>query len=116
MNSIPEFHFLENNDDYFLFRYNDGIKVKLYTANETNFIKRAFETTNTSGFNESFYEEFSIPENSKSDEEIFKNAGLQYILPPLSESGSIIKLAREKKIPDLIQPGDIRGIIHCHSN
>ncbi|MGH2646547.1 MAG: hypothetical protein ACRDE8_03225, partial [Ginsengibacter sp.] len=75
MNSIAEFHFLENNDDYCSFRYNDGIKVKLYTANETNFIKRVFETTNTSSFNESFYEEFSLPENSKSDEEIFKNMG-----------------------------------------
>ena len=51
-----------------------------------------------------------------SEEEIFTNAGLQYIPPSLRESGSIIELARENKIPALIQPGDIKGIIHCHSN
>jgi DNA polymerase (family X) len=116
--AFPEFYFLENTDEYFLYKYNDGIKVKLYSADEKNLMIKIFDTTNSSGFNESFYKEFIRKdiENGGSDEEIFIKAGLQYISPALRESENIIKLAKEKKVPALIQPEDILGIIHCHSN
>jgi DNA polymerase (family 10) len=55
-------------------------------------------------------------QNLQTEEEVFKRAGLQYIPPYLRESGNILEAAREKKIPELIQPADIKGIIHCHSN
>jgi len=115
---IPEFYFLENNDEYFIYKYNDGIKVKLYSADEKNFMQKVFETTNTTEFNEAFYKLFKPEEieQANSDEAIFKTAGLQHIPPSLRESASIIELAREKRLPELIQPGDIKGIIHCHSN
>lgn len=116
--AIPEFYLIENNDEYFIYKYNDGIKVKLYSAHEKNLTQKIFETSNTIDFNESFYKLIKTPEIEKAnnDEEIFEYAGLQYIPPYLRESGNIIKLAKEKRIPALIQPGDIKGIIHCHSN
>jgi DNA polymerase (family X) len=116
--TIPEFYFLENNEESFIYRYNDGIKIKLYSADEKKITQKVFETTNSVDFNESFYKLFAKKEieNAANDEEIFKYTGLQYIPPSLRESGSIIELAKEKKIPVLIQPGDIKGIIHCHSN
>ena len=55
-------------------------------------------------------------QNLQIEEEIFERAGLQYVPPYLREAGNILQLAREKKIPELIRPEDIRGIIHCHSN
>jgi len=55
-------------------------------------------------------------QNLQIEEEIFEKAGLQYVPPCLRESGDILELARKKKIPELIRPEDIRGIIHCHSN
>ncbi|HEX7458336.1 MAG TPA: PHP domain-containing protein, partial [Ginsengibacter sp.] len=116
--AIPEFYFLETTDEYFLYKYNDGIKLKLYIADQTNLAQRFFETTNSIDFNQAFYKKFPRKEIEKanSEEEIFTNAGLQYIPSSLRESGSIIELATENKIPALIQPGDIKGIIHCHSN
>jgi DNA polymerase (family X) len=118
MNNIPEFYFLENTPEYFLYEYNEGIKVKLYVTDETNFVQKHFETTNAAEFNQLFYEKFSLKEfeNAKNQEEIFENAGLQYIVPSLRESGRALELALKRKIPLLIQPGDIKGIIHCHSN
>jgi DNA polymerase (family X) len=118
MNNIPEFYFLEKKPEYFLYKYDDGIKVKLYVTDETNFVQKHFETTNNAEFNKLFYEKFSLKqfENAKDQEEIFENAGLQYIVPSLRESGRALQLAEERKIPQLIQPGDIKGIIHCHSN
>lgn len=116
--AVPEFFFLENQDEYSIYKYNDGIKVKLHPADEKNLTRKAFETINTRDFNESFYKLFNAEEIEKAtnDEEIFKNAGLQYIPPSLRKSGNIIALAGEKRIPALIQPGDIKGMIHCHSN
>jgi len=116
--TIPEFYLLENTDQYFLYKYNDGIKVKLYVAEEKNLIQKVFETSGSPEFTESFYDKFPATEfqNAGSDEEIFKTTGLQYIPPYLREYGNIIELAKEKKIPAVIQPCDIKGIVHCHSN
>jgi len=115
---VPEFYFLENTDEYVLYKYNKVVNVKLHFANEDDFIQTVFETTNTREFNESFYETFPKLEfqNLQIEEEIFERAGLQYVPPCLRESGDILELARKKKIPELIRPEDIRGIIHCHSN
>ncbi len=115
---LTEFYFLENTDNYVLYKYNEVINVKLHFANEADFIQTVFETTNTKEFNESFYEKFPELEfqNLQTAEEIFERAGLQYVPPYLRESGNVLSLARERKIPKLIRPEDIRGIIHCHSN
>jgi len=118
ISTVPGFYFLENTDQYFLYKYNDGIKVKLHVADETNLVQRIFETSSSHEFTQSFYEKFPQIEihNSGSDAEIFNAAGLQYIPPFLREKQSIIDLAKENKIPAVIQPGDIKGIVHCHSN
>jgi len=115
---LAEFYFLENTDEYVLYKYNEVINVKLHFVNEDDFIRIVFETTNSREFNESFYETFPKLEfqNLQIEEEIFEKAGLQYVPPCLRESGDILELARKKKIPELIRPEDIRGIIHCHSN
>jgi DNA polymerase (family 10) len=116
--AIPEFYFVDAADDYLLYKYNDGIKVKLYEADGKIYAQKYFETSNNADFTRSFYEKFSAKTviNTNTEEQIFENAGIQYIPPFLRESGNIIDFAAAKKIPALIQPGDIKGIIHCHSN
>lgn len=115
---IPEFSCLESKDDYLLYKYNDGVKVKLHTADDKNFERKIFETLGSEEFIKSFYEKFPKKEirAGDSDEEIFRKAGMQYIPPFLRESGNCLKIAQQKKLPSVIQPGDIKGIIHCHSN
>jgi DNA polymerase (family 10) len=118
ISTVPGFYFLENTDQYFLYKYNDGIKVKLHVADENNLVQRVFETSSSHEFTHCFYEKFlQIKiQNFGSEAEIFNAAGLQYIPPFLREKQSIIDLAKENKIPAIIQPGDIKGIVHCHSN
>ena len=41
---------------------------------------------------------------------------MQYIPPCLRESAGIIEKAKKNKLTELIQAGDIRSIIHSHSN
>lgn len=118
INNVPEFYFLESTDDNLLYKYNNGIKVRLHITEKENFIQKVFETTNSIEFTKAFYKKINGDKSliAGSDEEIFKNAGLQYITPALRESSQILEIAEKKEIPELIQPGDIKGIIHCHSN
>ena len=114
----PAFVFIKKTDDFVLYKYDSRIKIKLFASDKQLLVKRTFETTNSAPFNSAFYNLFREDEiqKAKSDEEIFHIAGIQYILPCLRESEKAIQLAIENKIPALIQPNDIKGIIHCHSN
>src|SRR6185312_17437303 len=53
---------------------------------------------------------------ANNDTDIFKEAAIQYIPAFLRENKSVISIAATNKIPEVIQPDDIKGIIHCHSN
>lgn len=49
------------------------------------------------------------------EEEIYSELGLQYIEPELREGLKEVTLARENKIPELIEYTDLKGILHNHS-
>ncbi len=51
----------------------------------------------------------------KDEKDIFKLLGLSYVEPELREDNGEIELARNNKLPDLIQVGDIKGDLHAHS-
>jgi DNA polymerase (family 10) len=117
MKTIPGYELLENTGSHLLYKYADAIKVRLYVANESNFAQKIFHTSGSPGFIKSFYERFPGEEIKNAGEEvIFDAAGIQYIPRYLREHENIIDLSIEKKIPRVIQPADIKGIIHCHSN
>jgi DNA polymerase (family 10) len=115
---LTEFKLLQNNSNLISYQYNEGIVVNIYPASGTNFIKEVFETTGSSEFYSFFINNFPAIkfEDVKNEKELFIRAGIQYIPPFLRESKSIIQVAKGFNIPIIIQPGDIKGIIHCHSN
>jgi DNA polymerase (family 10) len=49
------------------------------------------------------------------EEEIYAELGLQYIEPELREGLKEVDLARDNKIPELIEYTDLKGILHNHS-
>jgi DNA polymerase (family X) len=49
------------------------------------------------------------------ESDVYKLLGLPFIEPELREGEEEIRLAKAKKLPRLVQDGDIRGIIHCHT-
>jgi DNA polymerase (family 10) len=51
----------------------------------------------------------------KTEEEIFKILGLAFIEPELREDTGEIELARKNALPQLLEPKDIRGDLHVHS-
>jgi len=115
---LDEFEFLENQQEYILYKYNDGIKVKLHPTDQIHFAKKVFETSGSADFVAAFTSDFPRINFKKAnnDTDIFKEAAIQYIPAFLRENKSVISIAATNKIPEVIQPDDIKGIIHCHSN
>jgi DNA polymerase (family 10) len=69
-------------------------------------------------FFSSWQEKYGWNENEScdSEEKIFTNHNLTYIPPFLRENPSIISSAESHSMPEVIQPSDLKGIIHTHSN
>jgi DNA polymerase (family 10) len=84
------------------------------TANEA-FYHTLFLTTGSEEFIKAFTEQYKLPETPQNEQEIFSANGLAYIPPAQRETARILELAAANKMSELIQPKDIRSIIHSHS-
>ncbi|WP_305031930.1 helix-hairpin-helix domain-containing protein [Hymenobacter convexus] len=54
-------------------------------------------------------------EQFQQEEALYEKAGLQFIVPELREGLGEIALAADKKLPHLVEDGDLRGSLHNHS-
>lgn len=110
---------IEENTDSILFKLTNGLKLRFYTA-DNNVIERLFFTTGSKPFTDAFIKKYPAVNfnvnNAATDKIIFDTAGIQYIEPYLRETQNIIDIAASNAIPAIIQPTDIKGIIHSHSN
>lgn len=89
--------------------------IHIYTSSKEELYKTLFMTTGSDEFVDAFTKSYTIPEHPENEEAIFKQNKLEYIAPALREHKDIISKAADKKLPELIQPTDIKGIIHSHS-
>ena len=110
---------LEETDTSLLYKLKNGLKLRLYHG-IANRALQLFTTTGSPVFLEAFNEQFPAIEckgdETEEDEIIFQKTKLSYIPPCLRETTHIIDIARANKLPTLIQPSDIKGLIHSHSN
>jgi DNA polymerase (family X) len=109
----------ETNANDLVYQHESGCKLKLYTCNDEFRDERMFFTSASDEFLVAFKNQFPNVEYSgsetDSDENIFAQASIQFVPPFLREQASIIDKAKANKIPTVIQPNDIKGIIHSHS-
>lgn len=52
----------------------------------------------------------------ESEEDVFSELGLQFIPAELRESDHTVKAASKGEIPELVEPEDILGLFHVHTN
>ncbi|MCX5749550.1 MAG: DNA polymerase/3'-5' exonuclease PolX [Candidatus Saganbacteria bacterium] len=52
----------------------------------------------------------------RSEGEVFKALGMQFIPPEIREDSGEVELAQKRKLPTLIELSDIKGDFHVHSN
>ena len=89
------------------------IPVIFILCEEKNFYTQLFITTGTDEYIQKSGINFN--DNFASEEEIYSKNKLQFIVPELREGYNEIDLARENKIPTLIEVTDLKGILHNHS-
>ncbi|MFM6926614.1 MAG: helix-hairpin-helix domain-containing protein [Ferruginibacter sp.] len=110
---------LEENAESLLYKLLNGLKLRLYSAPEA-FEKKCFFTAGSSEFVNEFIFRFPNIDFSgvsvSDDSAIFKEAGISYIPYCARETPEIMERAVKGPLPQLIQPEDIKGIIHSHSN
>lgn len=110
---------LEETSTTLVYKLKNGLKLRFYTGKK-NKTEQLFLTTGSIDFLNAFQQQFpgiKYQENGSADDEaVFTAANIQYIAPCLRESVTIIDKARNKTIGELIQPTDVKAVIHSHSN
>jgi DNA polymerase (family 10) len=96
----------------------ENILLSFYLSDRSNFFHTLFDTSSSEEFKDA-WDQLSggvSLEGIQSEEDMFTRNGLQVVPACLREKESIIDSAKNNSLPELIQPGDIKGIIHSHSN
>lgn len=114
---------IEETPDSLSYKLKNGLKLKLHTGKK-NKAERLFLTSSSAEFLTAFHEHFppdsyrdkSSPDSHKEDEAIFTYLKIPFIPACLRETAAIIDIAKKKTLPDLIQHGDVKAVIHSHSN
>ncbi|WP_118974100.1 DNA polymerase/3'-5' exonuclease PolX [Taibaiella koreensis] len=89
--------------------------LHFYRSTAADFYTTLFTTTAAPAFAEAFSANYIFPAHPENEADIFSYNALQYIEPALRETAAILETAGAHQLPQLIQPGEIKGIIHSHS-
>jgi DNA polymerase (family 10) len=111
---IPEVSFAEEASQLFVHIPNAPL-VLFQLCDASDFLLNQFYSSASPEFLEAFDAKYAVPEILASEAEIFSRSKIAYIHPALRETAAIIDKAAQHQLPVLIQPGDIKGIIHNHS-
>ncbi|MBS1497023.1 MAG: DNA polymerase/3'-5' exonuclease PolX [Bacteroidetes bacterium] len=93
-----------------------GIDIKIYPANEQNASRIFLQTSSPVDFMALLDQKGINPEDYNKEAEVLKKEGKAYLPPYLRDNKKAIQYAMEGTLPGYIQQGDVKGIIHCHSN
>ncbi|MEP6712934.1 MAG: helix-hairpin-helix domain-containing protein [Ferruginibacter sp.] len=110
------FSLKEKTTEHLVYKTSIGIDIKLHTANKENIIKKLIETSSSEAFVKAFFDTGINLNNHPDEATLFSTAGLAFIPAHLRENEGIISMAKNGSLPDFIKEGDLKGIIHCHSN
>lgn len=93
-----------------------NILLRFYPSTKETLYSNLFRTSCSPEFLEVWEKDHSLAAYYESEEAIFAAAGVQPIPAFLRENAIRITESKQNHLPDVIQPTDITGIIHCHSN
>ncbi len=89
-----------------------AVKVELIYCSEKDFTSTLFKTTASAKHLEKLG---TSNFNGNTEEEIYKSIGCAYIEPELREGNNEVELAKQNKLPKLIEFADLKGILHNHT-
>jgi DNA polymerase (family X) len=106
----------ETLDDIFSVMGPENVLLKFYRATPESFYSVLFQTTASEEFLTACeaLPGWNITASYESEEAIFSALDLPFIAPAMREQATVLKTVKKNPVK-LIQPGDIKGIIHSHS-
>jgi DNA polymerase (family X) len=104
-------------ENSFLAKNKEGFAVQIFTCLPEEFGSKLFRYSSSRSFLDVFLKntEGSDFKNLAEEKMVFDKANLPFIAPELRENGSVLTLAAANQLPDLINLGDIKGVIHTHT-
>ena len=108
---------LEEKENTILYKLKNGLKLRLHTG-QGMMDERLFTTSCSEDFLKAFQTSFpSVKYSGKEvgDESVFTQLKIPVIPAFMRETASIIEKAKNEKLGTLIQPEDVKAIIHSHS-
>jgi DNA polymerase (family 10) len=110
-----DYEVVDSNEFSISFKGKENVLLIFYNTPHEKFYQTLFEKSCSPEFLQAWNEKFPFTDNYASEDEIFINAQTDFIPPYLRETAGIINKAQQHLIPAIIQPNEIRSIIHCHS-
>lgn len=92
----------------------EQIPIKIYLCNDEDFIWQLFENT-ANPKHLTLLDLDKINKQAKNETEIYKSINLPFIEPELREGLKEVELAKQNKLPILIDYADLKGALHNHS-
>ncbi len=107
---------VQDKADYFSLKGPENVELGFYLADKTNFCKKLFETSCSEDFLTCWKEQFANYETASygCEEDIFSTNKVNAIPAYHREHATTIASALQQTF-NIIQPTDIKGIIHTHS-
>jgi len=90
-------------------------RYKFYFTDKVHFYRALFNTTGSEEFLTAFSKNYTLPQTPASEEEIFITNKLTFVPPMLRETAAILSRAEQQELRAVIQPKEIKAIIHSHS-
>jgi DNA polymerase (family X) len=123
--------FPEYQDNMITGRTSSDIPIRITISSPDEYVWKLHESTGSEQYIKSFHDLIKkqgirIEGNDlfqhnekitlKSEDQLYQLADIQYVEPELRERPEILELAGQKKIPELIKPDDLKGMVHVHTN
>jgi DNA polymerase (family 10) len=111
------FKIIKEEAGYISFKGKENMTLGFYCCDESQLYNQLFATSCSEEFLQSWIEAtgWDATNPYSSEEEIFDDANCSFIPAFEREDAAIIELAMQHNLPIVIQPSDIKGIIHSHS-
>ena len=93
------------------------LPLRIYRCSAEEFGSKLFRYTATPDFMAAFLAQARADDFRfiATEEEVFAKAGIPYMEPELREGEYFIQLAGNNQLPKLVEEGDIKGVIHTHT-
>jgi DNA polymerase (family X) len=105
--------FLEQTEDFLLYKTVIGIKVKIYAGTE-NIIEKMIATSSSESFFTAVSTNHKAGAVAKDEADYFSIRKLRIIPAFLREDEAV--LTSDIDFATILQPNQVKGLIHCHSN